>query len=105
MSPIGAIGKRHRLRPRGAHAPIGSKAWQRAFAGKRNRSRFPTEPARMNPRADCLREWRLNALTVLLAGLLITSGARAHAQATGQAPTAGSGACVGDNGGVTLSPG
>ena len=59
----------------------------------------------MNPRADCLREWRLNALTILLAGLLMTSGARAHAQATGQGSTAGSGACVGDNGGITLSPG
>ena len=59
----------------------------------------------MNPRASCVREWPINALTIFLAGLLLTTGARSHAQTTDQAPTAGSGACAGDNGGITLSPG
>jgi glucose/arabinose dehydrogenase/mono/diheme cytochrome c family protein len=59
----------------------------------------------MNPRADCVREWPTNAQTILLAGLLIASGAQSHAQTTDKASTAVSGACVGDSGGITLSPG
>jgi hypothetical protein len=42
--------------------------------------------------------------TIFVTGLLLTTG-RSHAQATHEASTAGSGACVGDNGGITLSPG
>ena len=42
--------------------------------------------------------------TIFLAGLLLTTG-QSHAQATHGASTAGSGVCVGDNGGITLSPG
>jgi len=42
--------------------------------------------------------------TIFLAGLLLTTG-QSHAQATREASTAGSGICVGDNGGITLSPG
>src|SRR5437879_6023130 len=46
-----------------------------------------------------------NALTILLAGLVLTIGAPSRGQSTGPAPTrAGTGACVGDNGGITLSP-
>ncbi len=59
----------------------------------------------MNPRASCVGEWLINALTIFFTGLLLTTGARSHAQTTGQASTAGSGACVGDSGGITLSPG
>ena len=55
----------------------------------------------MNPRASCVGEWLINALTIFFTGLLLTTGARSHAQTT----TAGSGACVGDSGGITLSPG
>jgi glucose/arabinose dehydrogenase len=42
--------------------------------------------------------------TIFLAGLLLTTG-QSHAQATREASTAGSGICIGDNGGITLSPG
>jgi glucose/arabinose dehydrogenase len=59
----------------------------------------------MNPRTTCVRPWPINAQTIVLAGLLLTIGVRAHAQTTDQASTAGSGACVGDSGGITLSPG
>src|ERR1700730_15179337 len=58
----------------------------------------------MNSRANRVRERPINALTIFLAGLLMTTGARSHAQTTDQASTAASGACVGDNGGITLSP-
>jgi len=59
----------------------------------------------MDPRANCGRVWPTNALPIFLAGLLLTTGAPSHAQTTDQASTAGSGACAGDNGGITLSPG
>jgi len=60
----------------------------------------------MNPRASCVGEWPINALTIFFfTGLLLTTGARSYAQTTDQASTAGSGACLGDNGGITLSPG
>jgi hypothetical protein len=59
----------------------------------------------MKPRADCLEGWPIHALTIFLAGLLMTTGARSYAQTTDQASTAGSSACVGDSGGITLSPG
>src|SRR5260370_32441995 len=59
----------------------------------------------MDPRANCGRVWPTNALPIFLAGLLLTTGAPFHAQTTDQASTAGSGACTGDNGGITLSPG
>jgi len=42
---------------------------------------------------------------MVLAGLLVTSAAPLHAQTPGQAPKAGAAACVGDNGGITQSPG
>ena len=59
----------------------------------------------MNLHADRVTEWPVKALTVVLAGLLLTAGAQSHAQTTDRASTAGSGGCVGDNGGITLSPG
>jgi glucose/arabinose dehydrogenase len=59
----------------------------------------------MDPLANFVRVWPINALTIFLAGLLLTTGARSDTQTTGQASTAGLGACVGDNGGITLSPG
>jgi hypothetical protein len=59
----------------------------------------------MTPRANCLTEWPINTLTIVFAALFLTTGVRAHAQTTDKASTAGSGACVGDNGGITLSPG
>ena len=57
----------------------------------------------MNPRANCVGEWPIKALTILVTGLLLTTGARSHAQTTD--PASAAGACVGDNGGITLSPG
>jgi glucose/arabinose dehydrogenase/mono/diheme cytochrome c family protein len=59
----------------------------------------------MNLHADRVTEWPVKALTVVLAGLLLMAGAPSHAQTTDQASTPGSGGCVGDNGGITLSPG
>ena len=60
----------------------------------------------MKPRANCVTEWPINALTVFLAGLLVATAARSHAQTTGQAsPTTAPDACAADNGGITLSPG
>jgi glucose/arabinose dehydrogenase/mono/diheme cytochrome c family protein len=58
----------------------------------------------MKPRARFVRRLSITAATIFVAGLLLTTG-RSHAQATRAASTAGSGACVGDNGGITLSPG
>jgi len=58
----------------------------------------------MNPRARFIRQLPISAATIFLAGLLLTTG-RSHAQATREPSTAGSGACVADNGGITLSPG
>jgi len=55
----------------------------------------------MIPCARCRREWPINAVVILFSGLLLTVGAQSGAQATNQA----SGACAGDNGGITLSPG
>ena len=55
----------------------------------------------MNPRASCVRE----AVAILISGLLLTAGTQCRAQATDKPTTAGSGACAGDNGGITLSPG
>ena len=64
----------------------------------------------MNPRARFVRQLPIGAATIFvtgtifLTGLLLTTG-RSHAQATREASTAGCGACVGDDGGITLSPG
>src|SRR5947209_7264007 len=58
----------------------------------------------MNPRTRCGRVWAVNAVSVFLSGLSLTLGAAAHAQTPDQASTP-SGACSGDNGGITLSPG
>ena len=59
----------------------------------------------MDPCTHCARVWAANALTMVLAGLLVMSATPLHAQTSGQAPKAGAAACVGDNGGITLSPG
>jgi glucose/arabinose dehydrogenase len=59
----------------------------------------------MNPHIRFVRKSPINAATLVAAGLLSTVGAPAQAQTTHAAPTAASGACVGDNGGITLSPG
>src|SRR5947209_1184293 len=63
------------------------------------------EPARMDPRANFVRVAPPNGLTILLAGLLLTTGVPSQAQTTGQASTAAPDACVGDSGGITLPPG
>jgi glucose/arabinose dehydrogenase/mono/diheme cytochrome c family protein len=59
----------------------------------------------MNPRARSSRARHVHAVNLLAVGLLFTTGARSHAQATNPASTPGSGGCVGDAGGITLSPG
>ena len=58
----------------------------------------------MNTRARFVRQLRMGAATIFVAGLLLTAG-RSHAQPTGGASPASSGACPGDSGGITLSPG
>src|SRR6516165_6208597 len=64
----------------------------------------------MNPRARFVRQFPLGAATIVLIGTVLITGLSlttgpSHAQATRDASTAGSGACIGDNGGITLSPG
>jgi glucose/arabinose dehydrogenase/mono/diheme cytochrome c family protein len=59
----------------------------------------------MNPRPSFEGAWPVTAATLFVAGLLLTIGARSHAQATREASPPASGVCVGDNGGITLSPG
>jgi glucose/arabinose dehydrogenase/cytochrome c5 len=59
----------------------------------------------MDPCTHCGRVWAVNAMTIVLSGLLVMTAAPSRAQTLGQAPKAGAGACVGDNGGITLSPG
>ena len=59
----------------------------------------------MNPRARFVRAWLVNAETLFAAGLFLTIGARSHAQTTNAASPPASGVCLGDNGGITLSPG
>jgi glucose/arabinose dehydrogenase len=49
--------------------------------------------------------WPVNVAALAALGLLFTTGAQTDAQTTRAAPTSGSAACVGDNGGITLSPG
>ena len=49
--------------------------------------------------------WSMNVRAVVVAGLLLVTGLSSRAQPTHAAPTPASGACVGDNGGITLSPG
>src|SRR5438067_6792970 len=63
------------------------------------------EPARLDRRADFLSVAPPHGLTILLAGLLLTTGVPSQAQITGQASTAAPDACVGDSGGITLPPG
>jgi glucose/arabinose dehydrogenase/mono/diheme cytochrome c family protein len=58
----------------------------------------------MNPCAKFVGRLPIGVGTIFVAGLLLTTE-RSYAQATPAASTAGSGACVGDNGGITLSPG
>jgi len=62
----------------------------------------------MNPRARFVGQFPLSAATIVLtgtvlAGLSLTTRP-SDAQVTREAATAGSGVCVGDNGGITLSP-
>ena len=59
----------------------------------------------MKPRARSSRAPCVHAASLLAVGLVLTAGARSHAQATNPASTPGSGGCVGDAGGITLSPG
>ena len=56
-----------------------------------------------HPRSERRRSKHLPVLVA--AGLFSTIGVPSRAQTTQPAPTAGSSACVGDNGGITLSPG
>src|ERR1700726_2227755 len=87
-----------------ASVAIGSEARWRGFAVRANRSHMLTGGGKMKSRARFVRRLSITAATIFVAGLLLTTG-RSHAQATRATSTAGSGACVGDNGGITLSPG
>ena len=49
--------------------------------------------------------WSMNVGAVVAAGVLLTMGLSSRTQPTHAAPTPASGACVGDSGGITLSPG
>ena len=49
--------------------------------------------------------WSMNVRAVVVAGLLLATGLSSRAQPTHVASTPASWACVGDNGGITLSPG
>src|SRR3954454_24740539 len=77
---------RNRQAPPAQDARHSGADWEREFAtsvcSKRNRDRYPTEPVRMNHRAP------INALTFVFAGLLLTTGAPAHAQTTDKASMA-----------------
>ena len=105
MSAMAAIDKHPRPWPRGGpwHASGAMSGDERlqvaAIAGAVNGA------GKMNPRARCAREWLANAVAIFLSGLLLTIGVRSQAQVTNEALTAGSAACAGDNGAITLSPG
>src|SRR2546430_4407056 len=58
----------------------------------------------MNRRSRIVRQLPIHAAAIFVAGLLLTTG-RSHAQATSEPSTGASGACVADNGDITLSPG
>ena len=58
----------------------------------------------MNHRARFLKMWPMN-VAAIIAGLLLTPGVPSHAQTAHAASTPASGACVGNSGGITLSPG
>jgi glucose/arabinose dehydrogenase len=58
----------------------------------------------MNSRARSIRTSSKDVATLVAAGLLLTTAA-SHAQTTQLAPPTAAGACAGDNGGITLSPG
>ncbi len=58
----------------------------------------------MNSHAKIVDKLPVTAALVLAAGLLLTTE-RSYAQANHDAAAAGSNACAGDNGGITLSPG
>ena len=58
----------------------------------------------MNSHAKIVEKLLASAALIFAAGLLLMAE-RSYAQANHEAATAGSSACVGDNGGITLSPG
>jgi hypothetical protein len=58
----------------------------------------------MNFRASFVGKSPMNVAILVAAGLLLATGARSDAQTSPAAPTAASGGCAGDNGGITLSP-
>ena len=59
----------------------------------------------MNPRASFIGKSPVNVAALVATVLLLATVARSGAQTTQPAPTAASSACVGDNGGITLSAG
>src|ERR1700740_3028604 len=59
---------------------------------------------RMNSHAKIVEKLPASAALIFAAGLLLMAE-RSYAQANHEAATAGSSACLGDNGGITLSPG
>src|ERR1700740_2665422 len=59
---------------------------------------------RMNSHAKIVGKLLASAALIFAAGLLLLAE-RSYAQANHEAATSGSSACVGDNGGITLSPG
>jgi glucose/arabinose dehydrogenase len=59
----------------------------------------------MEPRTRSVGGWPTNGATLLLLGLLLTAGVPSRAQAPNRPSVSGSGACAGDSGGITLSPG
>src|SRR3974377_1828293 len=89
-----------------------SSAFTIAQGVRRGDSRPTTHPksgkCRMNPRARFVGQFPLGAATIVLTGTVLTglslTTRPSDAQVTREAATAGSGVCVGDNGGITLSP-
>jgi len=63
------------------------------------------EFAQMNSRTASGRASPTQAATVLVATLLLATGSSSFAQPAPQSSMAGAGACTGDTGGITLSPG
>ncbi len=59
----------------------------------------------MNPRASFIGKSPVNVAALVATVLLLATVARSGAQTTQPAPPAASSTCVGDNGGITLSPG
>src|SRR5271166_1059354 len=74
------------------------------YETRQSQSSVSSGSGRMNSHAKFVVRLLTSAAIIFTAGLLLTME-RSRAQATHEASTAGSGACIGDPGGITLSPG